>query len=101
MAVRLPTVAIGSRLTDLSRPPRQVHHRRKPNTKLVLTINFGRFKSIHTGQFTAAGEATIYTEQIQVSMGGLMRLMDPQAKGMVRRSNAKVLENRKRILEQG
>lgn len=73
----------------------------KPNTKLVLTINLGRFKSTHTGQFTAAGEATIYTEQIQVSMGGLMRLMEPLAKGMVRRSNARVLENLKRVLEQG
>lgn len=73
----------------------------KPNTKLVLTINFGRFKSTHIGQFAAAGEAMIYTERVQVSMGGLMRLMEPLAKGMVRRSNAKVLENLKRVLEQG
>ena len=74
----------------------------EPNTKLVIAIEFGRMSSVHSGKFEPDGEATIYTEHIQVSMGGgLMGLLEPLFKGMVRKRNTGVLENLKRNLELG
>ena len=74
----------------------------KPKTELVRAIRFGRMSSTHTSQFVGDGEATIYTEEIEVSMGGgLMGLLEPLFKGLVRKRNTGVLENLKRNLEQG
>jgi uncharacterized protein YndB with AHSA1/START domain len=74
----------------------------KPKTELVRAIRFGRMSSTHASQITVDGEATIYTEQIEVSMGGgLMVLLEPFFKGMVRKRNTAVVENLKRNLEEG
>ena len=74
----------------------------KPKTELVRAIRFGRMSSTHASQFAGDGEATIYTEHVEVSMGGgLMGLLEPLFKGMVRRRNTAVVENLKRNLEEG
>lgn len=74
----------------------------KPKTVLIRAIRFGRMSSTHSSQFASDGDATIYTEEIEVSMGGgLLGLLEPFFKGMVRKRNTAVLENLKRNLEQG
>jgi uncharacterized protein YndB with AHSA1/START domain len=72
----------------------------EPNRRIVSRSDMGNMKPELTHVFEEANGGTRVTRRIQIETSGLMTLMNPLMKVMVRRRNAEFLENLKRLLEE-
>ncbi len=71
----------------------------EPGRRIVSQSDLGNMKPIVTHIFEEASGGTEVTRRIQVETSGVMTLMSPIMKMMVRRRNGEFIENLKRTLE--
>jgi uncharacterized protein YndB with AHSA1/START domain len=71
----------------------------EPNRRMVSRSDMGNMKPELTHVFEAANGGTKVTRRIQIETSGLMKLISPMMKVMVRRRNAEFLDNLKQLLE--
>lgn len=72
----------------------------EPNNRIVSRSDMGNMKPELTHDFEGADGGTNVTRRIQIETSGLMTLMSPFMKVMVRRRNGEFLDNLKRLLEE-
>lgn len=72
----------------------------QPDRRIVSRSDMGTMKPELTHIFEDVDGGTRVTRHIQIETSGLMTLMSPLMKVMVRRRNADFLENLKRLLEE-
>lgn len=72
----------------------------QPDRRIVSRSDMGNMKPELTHVFEEVNGGTRVTRRIQIETSGLMTLMSPLMKVMVRRRNAEFLENLKRLLEE-
>ena len=72
----------------------------QPNRRQVLRGDMGKMKPTITYLFQPAGSGTAFTRRVQFELPGMMRLMQPLVRGMVKKRNTAFLANLKRVLEQ-
>jgi carbon monoxide dehydrogenase subunit G len=68
-------------------------------TRLVLKGLLGKMAPTITYAFEPEGTGTRFTRTVDVDPPGVMRVMAPLMKGMMRKQNAGFLSNLKRVLE--
>ena len=71
----------------------------EPGRRIVSRSDMGNMKPELTHVFEEANGGTRVTRRIQIETSGLMTLMSPVMKVMVRRRNVQFLDNLKRLLE--
>jgi len=71
----------------------------EPGRRIVSRSDMGNMKPELTHFFDEANGGTRVTRRIQIETSGLMTLMSPVMKVMVRRRNVQFLDNLKRLLE--
>jgi uncharacterized protein YndB with AHSA1/START domain len=71
----------------------------EPGRRIVSRSDMGNMKPRLTHIFEEASGGTQVTRHIQIETSGLMTLMSPIMKMMVRRRNGEFIENLKRTLE--
>jgi len=71
----------------------------QPARRIVSRSDMGNMKPELTHVFEEVNGGTRVTRRIQIETSGLMTLVSPLMKVMVRRRNAEFLENLKRLLE--
>ena len=71
----------------------------EPGRRIVSQSDMGYMKPRMTHTFEEASGDTQVTRHIQIETSGLMTLMSPMMKMMVRRRNGEFIENLKRTLE--
>ena len=71
----------------------------QPDRRIVSRSDMGNMKPELTHVFEEVDGGTRVTRRIQIETSGLMTLMSPLMKVMVRRRNADFLENLKRLFE--
>ena len=71
----------------------------EPGRRIVSQSDMGNMKPRLTHIFEEASGGTQVTRHIQIETSGLMTLMSPMMKMMVRRRNGEFIENLKRTLE--
>lgn len=72
----------------------------EPDRRIVARSDMGNMKPELTHVFGEVNGGTRVTRRIRVETSGLMTLMSPLMKMMIRRRNAEFLENLKRLLEE-
>lgn len=71
----------------------------EPDRRIVSRSDMGNMKPELTHVFDEANGGTRVTRRIQIETSGLMTMMSPVMKVMVRRRNVQFLDNLKRLLE--
>lgn len=71
----------------------------EPDRRIVSRSDMGNMKPELTHIFEEMNGGTKVTRRIQIETSGLMTLMSPMMKMMVRRRNVEFLDNLKRLLE--
>ena len=71
----------------------------EPGRRIVSQSNMGNMKATLTHVFEEANGRTKVTRRIQIDTSGMMKLMSPMAKMMVRRRNVGFIDNLKQVLE--
>ncbi len=67
--------------------------------RIVSRSDMGNMKPTMTYVFEEADGGTQVTRRIQIDISGIMKLMSPMAKMMVRRRNVGFIDNLKQVLE--
>ncbi len=71
----------------------------EPGLRIVSQSDMGNMKPTLTHVFEASNGGTRVTRRIQIGTSGLMSVMSPLMKMMVRRRNLEFVDNLKRVLE--
>lgn len=76
---------------------RVLNHR--PNEVIELQFDFGKMKPHVFHMFEGQGSSTRFTRRVEIDPPGLMKLMQPMMKGMIRKRNVAYLQKLKQLLE--